>query len=144
MKKAFPFLASVLVCSASASAAEPAELKFGGERIGVPPLALAESAKRAATANAPKFGTKLPFSSDSADPHSLSPHLVPRTPSLRSVPSKSRTTPQVSRSSGMPIIKPNETVDYAMTIVPPDPTIDFKLIVKDPGPAEKTERETAK
>jgi hypothetical protein len=129
--KTFPVLGSALACMSIGLAAEPAQLTFGGERIGVPPLGLAESAKHGANTNSRKFGTMIPFESDRAESRAFSLNLMPRSPSLRRLPSEPR-TPHVSRSSGMPIVIPNEAVDYAMTIVPPDPTIDFKLIVRAP------------
>lgn len=122
-----------------ASAADSSTLKFGGERIGVPPLSLAESlAQSAKNATSPDLGTGLPRLAPGSDSPSLSPQLVPRvTPSLKQLENaRAATAPRVSRASGMPILEPSDAVDYKMTIVPPDPTIDFKLAIKNPMPAD--------
>ena len=119
-------------------AAEVPSLKFGGERIGIPPLSLSESiAQRPPTLTTPKFGTQLPDFAHGTEPAPLTPQLVPRlTPDPKRLET-SRPTPQyrVSRSSGMPVLEPSDAVDYKLTIVPPDPSIDFKHVIKEPSPA---------
>ena len=142
--KAIAVLASALACILNGYAAESSELKFGGERIGVPPLSLAESAKRAGNMTAPQLGIKHPSSSDQSESGPLSPNLLPRSPSLRQGPPPKPRPPQVSRSSGMPIIVPNSAVNYAITVVSPDPAVEFKMVVKDPTPAEKTNPDPVK
>ena len=120
-----------------AFAAETPSMKFGGERIGIPPLSLSERlAQQPQPMQAvPKFGTPLPQATTGTEP--LSPQLVPRTvPDLDHVKaSRAAPRPRVSRSSGMPIIEPSDAADYKLTIVPPNPSIDFKLVIKDPGSA---------
>jgi hypothetical protein len=122
----------------SASAADPSVLKFGDERIGVPPLSLAETLAQGATPMKPsQFGAGVPRYANGAESPPVSPNLVPRsTPSLKELETSRlglARTPRVSRSSGMPIIEPSETVDYKMRIIPPNPAIDFKLVIIDPG-----------
>src|SRR5687768_3657344 len=136
--------ASTFAFLSSASAADPDALKFGGERIGIPPLSLAESVANRATP--PLFRSRLPAYSDESEPPKLAPKLVPRTvpDGLRKSMSRHPRSPEVSRRSGMPVITPSDAVDYAMTIVPPDPKIDFKIVVKDPPYPEKTFSEPAK
>lgn len=121
------------------SAADSSTLKFGGERIGVPPLSLTESLASSAKSSGPiGLGPGLPrFAGDPKLPAN-SPQLIPRlTPSLEQIESARATaTPRVSRASGLPIIIPSDAVDYKMTIVRPDPSIDFKLAIKHPAPAD--------
>jgi hypothetical protein len=139
----------LLVCAAAVilltrtSAADADPLKFGGERTGIPPLSLIGSLPT--RAKPPAFSSALPTFSDEMGSPKLAPKLLPRTiPDLgKSLPRHPR-PPQVSRRSGMPIVKPNEAVDYALTIVRPDPEIDFKLVVKEPRYPAKTHPEPAK
>lgn len=133
--------ACALAIIGRASAADADALKFGGERIGIPPLSLAESLTSSATS--PLFRSRVPAHSEWPR---LAPKLLPRTvPDVmrKSMPRNPR-SPQVSRSSGMPVITPSDAVDYAMTIVPPDPKMDFKIVVKEPAYPAKTLPEPAK
>ena len=119
-----------------AVAADPSALKFGGERIGVPPLSLSESITSGSTRtlHRPPFLTTLPEDSTSPELPHFSPKLLPRTrPSMPRVTKDPSRSPRVDRDSGMPVIIPNEAVDYAMKVIPPDPNVDFKLVIKDPG-----------
>jgi hypothetical protein len=127
-----------------ASAADPDALKFGGERIGIPPLSLRENLPSGLTP--PLFRSRLPSYSDETESSKLAPKFLPRTvPDVmrKSMPRNPR-SPQVSRHHGMPVITPSDAVDYAMTIVPPDPKIDFKIVVKEPAYPAKTQPEAAK
>ena len=139
MKTLFVCASAILLTRASA--ADPNALKFGGEQIGIPPLSLAESAARRATP--PAFQSRLPAYSDEKESPTLAPKLLPRTLPNPTRERKAR-SPQVSRRAGMPVITPNDVVDYAMTIIPPDPKIDFKIVVKEPPYPEKTLQELTK
>jgi hypothetical protein len=135
-------LGSVLLV-AHAIAGDAGALRFGGERIGVPPLSLSESiADRTSTLSSPRFKTTLPEAKEFESP-SLSPKLIPRTTPEIPSPFKPR-APRVRRDSGMPIIVPSDAVDYAMKVVPPDPDVDFKLVIKDPGEAPGAPKRPAK
>lgn len=132
-------LALVVLTFSAACAADLSTLKFGGERIGLPPLSLAERLAQPAQHTPPQgFGAGLPRFTNDSEPPSISPLLVPRgTPSLKQLEAaRSSATPRVSRSYGMPIVEPRDAIDYKLTIVPPDPTIDFKLAIKHPAPAD--------
>ena len=136
MKTFFSTSIALLVCCVL-HGADPASPAFGGERIGVPPLSLAEIiAKNAVTTKPFQFGTGLPAYSAVENRPNLSPNLVPRPPSdlAQREASRSVRSPRVSRASGMPIIEPSDIVDYKLTIVAPDPSIDFKMILKEPAP----------
>ena len=132
------FTAAPLIAVGSTFAAEAPALGFGGERIGVPPLSLAESIAQGAAGH-----SSLPFSAKSphaSRPETLpTPNLIPRiTPEPRQL-EKSRVakSPRVSRSFGMPIIEPSDAVDYKLTIAPPNPAVDFKLVIRDPPPPQE-------
>jgi len=138
-------LGSVLLV-VQAMAGDAGSLRFGGERIGVPPLSLSESiADRASTLRSPQFKTTLPEAKEFESP-SLSPKLLPRTTPEIPPPFNAHKprVPRVRRDSGMPIIVPSDAVDYAMKVVPPDPDVDFKLVIKDPGEAPGAPKRRAK
>jgi hypothetical protein len=131
------FVAAAILVSSGAFAAEPADLEFKNERIGVPPLSLADSIARGAVT--PKRGplsTVSPGTPADSDSRPLSPSLVPPRPRSMTASETNRAAgrPGVDRSSGMPIIIPSDAVNYTMTIIPPNPAIDFKLKMKDPTP----------
>jgi hypothetical protein len=111
--------------------------KFPNERIGLPPLSLSESiAKGVATPKPLQFGTGFPSYSALADPPNVAPGFLPSAVGMVAMreSTRNRKAPRVSRAWGMPIIEPNNTVDYALIIVPPDPSIDFKMVLKEPTP----------
>lgn len=118
--------------------ADPAPLRFPDARIGVPPLSLRESiAERAGGADALPSGNAIPRFSVNPESQSpaLAPRLVPRSPAetLRNNVQRNP-RPRVSRSMGMPVIEPNDSVNCKITIVPPDPNVDFKLVIRNPTP----------
>jgi len=111
-------------------------MRFGGERIGLPPLSLADSIAQSAITPKPfQFGARLPRYAVGNDAPSAAPDV--RSPSsaeehLKRDDVRNRRSARVSRSSDMPIIEPDSTVEYALTIVPPNPAIDFKMVIKAP------------
>ena len=140
MKKLFPSSLGLLV-HGIVCGADPNSLAFGGERIGIPPLSLTETIAKSAVPPKPfQFGTSLPSYSALEDRLKLSPDLVPHArPNFAPPASRPTRQPRVSRASGMPILEPNDAVDYKLTIVPPDPSIDFKMIVQNPTPKSQPE-----
>lgn len=124
-----------------AIAADPSALQFGGERIGMPPLSLAESmANDARTLAQPPFPTTLPEDATPRGRQPLSPKLVPRlSPAVPPNAKSSSRLPRVDRDSGMPVLIPSEAVDYAMKVIPPDPNVDFKLVIKDPSEGHRVQ-----
>jgi hypothetical protein len=131
--------AAALIAVGKILAAETTALRFGGERIGIPPLSLTESlARGAAGAGSLLPGANLPPASG-LESLASAPNLLPRT----TLESRRRETlqpghlPRVSRRSGMPIIEPGDAIDYKLVIVPPNPGVDFKLVIKDPRPTGK-------
>ena len=132
MKKLL-FVTSVLIAINPVPAADAPPPSFPNERIGVPPLSLAEDiARRAGRARMPRVGTVSPTT---PDPESkVAPDLLPRilpapAPEIPRAPA-----PRVSRNSGMPIIEPRQDIDYKIVVVTPNPAIDFRLRVIDPAP----------
>jgi hypothetical protein len=129
--KTFFLAASGLAFFASSQAADPGALKFGGERIGVPPLSLRDSLTRSVNPfEAPQSDTGKPAVPNEPEPPIFGPRLGPK-----SIPDvvRNRRTPRVSREAGMPVFIPSEAVNYAMTVVPPDPNVDFKMVLKEPA-----------
>jgi hypothetical protein len=132
--------AGFFVFLGSVRASEPSAYQFGGEKIGVPPLSLADSIARGnLSLEAPKIGAQVPQFARSPDSPGVPPALVPpATSSTRKLgASKLASSPRVSQSSGMPIVEPRTDVDYKLRVIAPNPAIDFKLAIKDPGPKEK-------
>jgi hypothetical protein len=110
---------------------------FPPATIGIPALSLSEAiAVGAAGSESLQFGTRRPSSITNSDGPPLSPQLVPRLTPDPKRGSAASGLPRVNRALGMPIIEPNERVDFKMRIVPPNPSLDFKLLIKDPSPAE--------
>jgi hypothetical protein len=131
--------AVALIAVGKILAAETTALRFGGERIGIPPLSLTESlARGAAGAGSLLPDANLPPASG-LESLSSAPNLLPRT----ALEARRRDTlrpghlPRVSRHSGMPIIEPGDAVDYKLSIVPPNPGVDFKLVIKEPRPTRE-------
>jgi hypothetical protein len=101
-----PSIALLALVPVWAAAVEPPSLAFPEQRIGLPPLKLAQIGRQAL-------------------PDALSdPGLLVRPPVALAVASKKFV-------SHMPIIMPKDHVDSKMVKVP-DSSIDYKLIVKAP------------
>ena len=83
----------------------------------------------------------MPTYSANADPADFGPNLLPRTTLNRAPGEALRRAqgPSVSRSSGMPIITPDNAVDYKLVIVPPNPSVDYKMIIRDLSGEAKAE-----
>jgi hypothetical protein len=132
--------AAIYVFLGCVRASEPSALQFGGEKIGVPPLSLADSIARGNLAlKAPRFGAQVPQFARGPEAPGVPPALIPpATPNTRQLgTSKLASSPRVSHSSGMPIVEPRTDIDYKLRIIAPNPAIDFKLAIKDPGTKEK-------
>lgn len=118
---------------------------FGGATVGLPPLSLADSLADGTTTLSRFPRTHVSRPADGSRDTVLSPSLIPRTtPTLKELQSaREADRSRVSRSSGMPIIVPNDAVEYAMRIVTSNPAIDFQLVIKTPlEPQRKVEGET--
>ena len=86
--------------------------EFNSQTRTLPPLSLIDSIKGGTTSRPPQTGS-----------------LLFRSPTVAARP----TARLVTREFGIPILKPNETVDYKLNVLAPDPTVDFKLTVKVPA-----------
>lgn len=137
--KTYLFAGLTLLTIPPSIAAEMPPLKFGQEKIGVPPLSLAEGlAQNRNQAKPPQFATPLPRPATGDDASPLSPNLLPRKDQIfprEPTLARRSASPRVVRSPwGMPIIEPSDAVDYKMVILPTNPNLDAKMIIKDPTP----------
>ena len=100
------------VCAQSLKRTSPPLLRFDHKAASLPPLSLAEITRQPAPS--------LSFAPD---------RIATRPPLPRS-------TPRDRFSSDprwpMPVIKPDDAVDYKMAVVQPDPAVDYKLEIRSP------------
>jgi hypothetical protein len=108
------FLALLAVWPALAVAAEPPSLAFPEQKIGLPPLSLAQSGRQLPPAGLwhPDALTRFSFRAAAKPP---------------------------KRVSNMPIVVPRENADAKM-VKAPDTSTDYKLIVKTPDVESQGER----
>ena len=140
--KTYLAVSGLCILATSFGATDPGALRFGGERIGVPPLSLRDSMNPPDAARSLGFGARIP-SLLGGDERPRAPLPTPRVipDQMRLAP---KNTPRVLRDSGMPVLIPRTDVDYAMKVIPPDPSVDYKLRIKDPGPKPEAEKSEPK
>lgn len=95
-------------------AAEVPRLKFDQKALALPPLSLREIVP------------------SSVPVPSLSLQGETKRPPLPSPSSVRREGSELSSRWPMPLLRPDETIDYKVIVVPPDPAVDFKLAIKNP------------
>lgn len=135
MKTALSLIGLTVCCGLPG--AEPTLPTFGGDRIGTPPLSLRENNLRQNAAPKPfQFGTPIPGYSSSRGPSDPALGWFGNEESKRSTASSTLrrlpSAPKFFADSNMPILKPNDAVDYKMLAKQPDPSVDFKMIVIEP------------
>ena|SRR5688572_727928 len=104
------------------AAPDPSTLTFNREALKLPPLTLSDLIAKPA-----------PSLSFAAPGLPVAPQITPPRP-----------TPRGPRTTQLPIVEPDPSVDYKMVIVPPNPEIDFKMAVKVPVTPEPKEPAAAK